>query len=422
MRLINRINERKIFWLIVGLACLSIISVSLYGVSWYQTCGFLSGAVNNLVDPSEISINAANVQQLAIVQSATGDMRYNVIFSPDNNLIVANGRPKPGESYSSETPTSCVTFWIWDVPKADQENSHLRTWNRERGNGQFIDTFEFTLSPDSRILVTDERSVIDLSTGTRIGTLGEKNLGLFTDTAFSQNHQIIATSDDQAIVLWDATSLKSIRIIPTDGQAVRKIIFLDNDLLISGGTDNIIRFWNTNNGNELSGFPVPIDDVFIVTDMDLSPDRKLLAVTTSDTGNAFIFDITHEKFISLNEGERYTQFSPDGSLLIMSNLAIAELLDTETGSKIAELTSVSERYESISVAFNPQNDLIALGNTNGEVQLWSTDGALLHVIHTNAGWVSDLNFNSTGTLLAVATRNEDTGEGQVQVYGINPSS
>lgn len=143
----------------------------------------------------------------------------------------------------------------------------------------------------------------------------------------------------------------------------------------------------------------------------ISPDGDRLALGNT-IGTVAIYNLADgtllKKFDGLRRGTaRHLAFSPDGNLLAASTRG---LWDLTTAALLLEL-----KTETSSVAFSPDQCLLATGQTNGTVRLWNTQTRqfIEPSLKVFASGIEDMAFSPDGHLLALANQ-----DGDVVIWGM----
>jgi WD40 repeat protein len=237
-------------------------------------------------------------------------------------------------------------------------------WNIDiEGTPRFLDTtLPVTGSADGRWLVfgRDHKTLILKSSrgqefDTQIPSQG-------TEVAFSPSGNLVATSIDKKITIWNVDPWTRVRSLPeVHAFAVQGLAFSPDDgQLASASGDGTVVLWDVHSGEQVCRLGKAGDPTHTVWTAAFSSDGKKVAWAGND------------RVITVSDAKKCTTL---------------EELPGHTA-------TVHE------VTFSPQGDLLASAGWDGTVRVWSLNDPTKVSVLTGHNWlVSSVAFNSDGNLL-----------------------
>jgi len=204
----------------------------------------------------------------------------------------------------------------------------------------------------------------------------------------------------------------------------------DGNLLVSGSGDFGIRLWHVDTGVEIGRLGGHNKDVFSVK-FNHDKDNTLIASGSFDHSIRLwdLSTIYNPNYIKTFENSvRTIAISNDQRYLVYGGLDKQLYID-EINYENRHLNRVSAKknipfdyssgYNILSIAFHPNNHLLAYGTTNNEVKFWDIQpkSKRINIPKIRVGGdVLSLNFNSDGSSVAAALSN-----GELKLWNIDPS-
>lgn len=265
---------------------------------------------------------------------------------PTQLVIGGQGRVTPGdpnwvhaEARRNSTKAGEIpgdgAFTVLEGPACDAESGihywrvrygDLEGWTGEGLAGEYwiVPTGTATINP----LTLDQ--IGELDTLAAIEAQHPNGVKLL---AFSPDGQLLATTDDQNIYLWETgllggdANLRPTTILPVQS-GVKKLLFAPNNQSLVAFNETTIQLWtvsftNTGNPPRLALLANPAGAISRsgekIQDVMFSPDGSLLAIVTDRTltvGAASSQGITSQSRSFAVEGLATVTFSPDGTVLI----------------------------------------------------------------------------------------------------------
>ncbi|OSC97158.1 WD40 repeat-like protein [Trametes coccinea BRFM310] len=216
---------------------------------------------------------------------------------------------------------------------------------------------------------------------------------------FSPDGNLVACGTEDGIIqIRDVQTGAERWHVMAGGSWITSVCFSpDGKAILSGDLDGFVTLWDVATGACLGRWKRHSHWVGSVA---WSSDGSL-AASASDNGMIVLWSVASPEDSSTLPGHQRqvntVVFASDGTLVSVSDDATCKIWDTHTKSLLRTLEHVLGVR---SVAVSPDSQIVACGQWNGEITLWSkADGAKRHLLRGSADVIS-LAFGTNGTLAA----------------------
>ncbi len=242
--------------------------------------------------------------------------------------------------------------------------------------------------------------------------------GATLDMAYSPNGDLIAVGTSTGAWLYDAHTGAEVALLSA-GSVVSMSFSSDGKTLATASTryhaPELVRFWDVATRTEKPRAPEFYPAGSIV---GFGRDDTILA--TIDRDKVYLWEVAAQpKKIRDVLNVRTVSLSPDGAILAIHyyggfNASIVELIDVDTGERIAILTGHSGRIQSLS--FSPDSRTLAAGNDRDTVYLWDVAAQTVKTAlkgPTDTVDLASISFSPDGKTLASGGR-----DGKVRLWDL----
>ena len=308
-----------------------------------------------------------------------------IAWSPGGHQIAFGGRRS--------------TIKLWSVV-----TNKFRTLSHDYDDDALSVAFAF--SPNGTRLVTGRGNCLylwDLEIKGNKAIVMENHTSRVDAAAFSRDGCWIAScSVDQTVRLWDGQSGSCIATMNGHTARTVGVAFLNEKVLVSGGTDGSVRFWQL--GDETTSKWVESTRQRIkrrgVAGIAYHPSGQYLVTADYDGSVRQWIAKTGISQLLLNiaPGSTKVSYSPDGQRLSAANRDVCVVYDTSN----EKWRSVEEMEGECTVAYYPCGTTMALGTSTGVVKLRGLlpNAGSERLLEGSISPVRKLVFSPDGKLLA----------------------
>ncbi|MDR9402481.1 MAG: AAA-like domain-containing protein [Halothece sp. Uz-M2-17] len=373
---------------LIGLSLLSIIAVSLLGISGWQIWRteqqkqqVALGEVKALTLASETAFESQQILEALLESLKAGLKLYELGWEETNPEMKAR------------------------LEKALRQSLY---WGRERnrllGHRDTVTRIKF--SPDSQTLASsswDKTVKIWQRDGTLLQTLIGHDDAIWSVNYSPDGQFLVTASRDKTVKVWRVADGKEVVTLVGHEDWVACVSFSpDGQTIASMGWDGTMKLWNLE-GEELNSFVTHQAPVVAIS---FSPDGKQI-LTASHDHTAKLWDLNGNElqtFAGHESWVMYGTFSSDGeTIATASRDGTAKLWDLNGN----ELQTLRGHLDTVtSVVFNSARDRVATTSWDRTIRLWTLQGQELQVFRGHTDAVAAAHFSPEGTMLASA--GEDT--------------
>jgi WD40 repeat protein len=244
------------------------------------------------------------------------------------------------------------------------------------------------------VVTNDDRVIIeDPGSSKSFSVLSHLSANLSTLALSPDGRRLAAGNGDGTIQLWQVKSGRLRFRLQGPASRVTCVMFApDGMLLASGGSDGVLTLWDTASGRirtSIRNDSIPsLGGEFSpsVSNIAFSPLGKVLACVRYDDRDVILWDVATGRLRAILRGAGHfiksVAFSPDGDLIASGETDGTVILwNASTLQERARLQGHSNQVSSLT--FSPDGRSLASGDTDSVVRVWNLDGSA--AIQNDAG-------------------------------------
>ena len=222
----------------------------------------------------------------------------------------------------------------------------------------------------------------------------------------NNNEEILSGSQDKLVKLWNKTTGNLLKTFEGHTEKVNCVVFSsDGKLILSASDDHLIKLWDKNSGlffHDFEGYEEGVNSVVF------SPDGSLvLSASLYDKFSIRLWETKTGKMLK-TLGEPYLRtncivFSPDGTLIASGEMGdqhnnSLKLWEPKMGNLII---SFKCGVDVKAIAFSPEGTSVLSGHSEFEPRLvhWDLLGNILNVFEGNTASALSLAFSTDGKFI-----------------------
>jgi WD40 repeat protein len=316
----------------------------------------------------------------------------------------------PNSRWIASASKDC-TVRLWDVVTGSQH--HVM-----RGHTSWVRCVAFSL--DGTIIVSGSNDgtlrIWDVATGAERRVMTGHTADV-NSLAFAPDGQtVVSASKDGSLRVWEVLTGTELRVIEGDGGILHCVAFFpDGANIASGSSNGNLQLWSTTNSTRQPALEVRLNSG---QSLAFSPDGRSIVLCDA-IGLAQIWDVTTgiEKH-RLRENVNVVAYSPDGKSIAMGlETGTIRIWDANTSFAMhSVLCPYGIRRPVRPIAFSPDGLLIAF-RTDYDVRIWDViTGTERHVVEIGNS-VCSIAFSPDNRIIACGQSN-----GAVQVWDVASGS
>lgn len=359
-------------------------------------------------------------------------------FSPGAQLLASASEDKTVQLWSRredfrtpivlphETAVRGLSFSPYgDKLATTDDNGIIYLWSSEGEPIGRIDNQEPVLflefSPDGKTIVSadlDGHIRLRAMDGQPLPLEDNQHIGAAYRAKFSPSGRFLASAGSEGTIkVWSKQGELLHRLQGHLG-AVYRLQFTDDErLLISAGADDTIKLWSVKQGLLLEEFEGHRDEIL---GLATTSEPKWLLASASASGAVILWNLSNPLYTLPHTNRVYTvTYRPDGRIIASGGRQTIRLWNQQ-GELISHIQATEPLEGGVvnSLDYSPNSELLASGDSDGEIKIWQpavlTDRPIHEFAEKHASEIKAIRFSPDGRLLASASV-----DGSVKLWSVD---
>ncbi|KAJ7592941.1 hypothetical protein C8J56DRAFT_486120 [Mycena floridula] len=359
----------------------------------------------------------------------SSDSQYLVALNMDGLVIYDLERGVMSQGPYRDSGSACTIAFSPDGQRvlAGFANGVIRIWDRygDISPGYEGNFWTAALSPDGKVVASGSYNGVrtwDTETGNLLAGLFETDREAVSSLAFSpkNGNQLVSISgseDGKFITVWDTWAGEIVwRRLEGHDVLALTVAFSPDGLQIASGSQNAIRIWNAETGENLL---LVLQNTGRFYSVAFSPDGHYLASDSTDSA-ACVWDVKTGEVIGLlrnsdsEEGDSSTDWGPlnhiqaldfslDGNRIVSGSDIEIRIWDVKSCALVLRFGQHIGR--TFSVKYSPDGKWVISGYIDGSVRIWDAEnGNIVAVLGGHQSSIRSVQFSHDGTRLVSGSR------------------